>query len=247
VIRVDSPGGSVTAADAIWRAVSRLGEKKPVIVSMGDVAASGGYYVAAPAKKILVSDSTITGSIGVFTGKYDLSGLYGKIGVNKAPVSRGARANLMTDARPWNEDERAAVQRGINDMYSVFLERVLSGGKSLTLDSLKTIAGGRVWTGRQARERGLADESKGFLGAITEAAKAADLDPGNIEIEVRPKMERGLNLPSTPFGQLLGRLGVSHQQAVLPPLFAGLSALWDSGVLNFANGTPLAILPWVFH
>ena len=109
VVRVDSPGGSVTAADAIWRSLTRLAEKKPLFVSMGDVAASGGYYVAAPARKIFVSGNTITGSIGVFTGKYDLSGLYGKIGVNKVPVTKGARANLMSDSRPWSDDDRAAV------------------------------------------------------------------------------------------------------------------------------------------
>ena len=205
--------------------------------------------MAAPARKIFVSDNTITGSIGVFTGKYDLSGLYGKIGVNKVPVTKGARANLMGDSQPWSDADRAAVRRSMDGLYSIFLERVLSGRDALSLKTLKPLAGGRVWTGQQANANKLSDGSQGLLATIRAAAEAAGIDPMRVEVEVGPEIESGFNLPSTPLGHLLDRLGVGNQATQsppLPPLMAGLNAIMQASILHFSSGTPLAMMPWIF-
>ena len=248
VVRVDSPGGSVTASDAIWRALTLLNKEKPVIVSMGDIAASGGYYVAAPATQIFASDMTITGSIGVFAGKFSLEGLMKRFGVYQAQYPRGKHSALLTATRPWSESERAAMRRSMDALYDIFLQRVASGRKALTKDQVRKIAQGRVWTGRQAKKRNLVDDSKGLLASIDAAAAAAKIDTDDAVVFVGPAASSKVQLPSLPFG-LMGQsdLPTLITPARIPPALKGLSEISKAAVLQFVSGTPLAILPFTIE
>ena len=152
VLRVDSPGGSGTASDAIWREVSLAQKAKPVVVSMGDYAASGGYYIAMGADAIVAEPGTITGSIGVFSGKFSLRGLYDKLGVSQETVRRGKNATLFSSWEPWTEEERAKV-RGLNEaFYETFVTKAAEGRKK-TPPEIDAVAQGRVWTGEEALGR----------------------------------------------------------------------------------------------
>ncbi|MCA9540786.1 MAG: signal peptide peptidase SppA, partial [Myxococcales bacterium] len=246
VLRIDSPGGSVTAADVMWHALVRLAEAKPLIVSMGDIAASGGYYIAAPGRTILASPETLTGSIGVFTGKFDLSGLYRGLGVNKMLFLRGERAALLSEAAPWTDGEREAVKTAMNELYALFIDRVAAGRTHLKRDQILALGGGRVWTGGQARACGLVDRPEGLLTAIDLAAIAADLGDGDYRLHIAPAPGPFGALPRSPFGLdvlagwLEGRIADAVPQ--LPPV---LRRALDIPALQFAEGTPLALLPFV--
>jgi len=168
VLRVDSPGGDAGASDLIWRAVVQARRKKPVVVSMGDLAASGGYLAAVGADLIVAEPSTLTGSIGVFAIKPDLSGLLEKLSIHRDSQRRGEVAEVFSIAKPWAPAERAAVERMIQAVYDLFLDRVAAGRK-LPRAEVEALAGGRVWTGAQALERKLVDR----LGGLAEAVKAA--------------------------------------------------------------------------
>jgi protease-4 len=169
VLRIESPGGDALASDLVWREVVRARQKgKPVVASMGDVAASGGYLVAAGADAIVAEPSTLTGSIGVFAAKPDLAGLLAKLPVQRDATVRGDKAQLRSVLRPWSEGERAAVQKQIDAFYAVFLDRVAEGRK-LSRAEVEAVAAGRVWTGRQALERRLVDR----LGTLTDAVALA--------------------------------------------------------------------------
>jgi protease-4 len=176
VLRIDSPGGEVVASDLLWRALRQLGREKPVVASLGDTAASGGYYVAAAALAILAETGTLTGSIGVVGGKLDLSGLYERIGIGRDAVERGARAGLYSDARGFTPDERKLVREGMESAYERFVARVAEG-RAQEPARVRESAGGRVWSGAAAQARGLVDAIGGPLEAIAEAAKRAGLDP----------------------------------------------------------------------
>jgi protease-4 len=176
VLRVDSPGGSALASDLIWHELAR--SKKPVIASMSDVAASGGYYISMAAGKIYAEPDTLTGSIGVVGGKFALGGLEKKIGLNTETISRGANATLLSTSRPFTESERKVFGSLMRETYDLFLDKALEGrkkaGKTLTKEKLENdLAGGRVWTGRQAKEHGLVDELGTLNDAIAAAWKAA--------------------------------------------------------------------------
>jgi protease-4 len=175
VVRVESGGGDVTASEAMWQALSEARRKKPVVCSMGDIAASGGYYVAVAADEIVAEPSTLTGSIGVFAGKADLSALLAKIGVTSQVFRRGDRSDMFTLLRPWSEGEHAAVRGLVARYYETFLRRVAAGRK-MTRDEVDQVARGRVWTGAQARERRLVDELGGLDLALSRARARAGLD-----------------------------------------------------------------------
>lgn len=175
VIRIDSPGGSSLAAERMWRQVQLTARSKPTVVSMGHVAASGGYYVASAAERIFANPLTLTGSIGVFQGKADLSQLLQRIGVDIETYKTQARADLESPFRPLAPAEREAVQRHVDELYRVFLERVAEGRK-LRVEQVEQLAQGRVWTGEQARQHGLVDELGGLREAIAYARSRADLD-----------------------------------------------------------------------
>ncbi len=247
VLRIDSPGGSVTAADAMWRELTRLAEAKPLFVSMGDVAASGGYYVAAPGREILASPDTITGSIGVFTGKFDLSGLYYTLGLNKAVFLRGKRAGLLSDATSWTDDERDAVRKAMDTLYDLFLERVADGRSNLSKAQVGPLARGRVWTGQQARACGLVDRPAGFLTAIDLAARAAGFGHGDYRLVVRPEAGGLGGIPTNPLGRIAAwarrALGEDVKTATLPE---PLRRVLDLPLLTYESATPLALLPFVF-
>jgi protease-4 len=184
VLRVDSPGGDALASDLIGREVARARARgKPVVASLGDAAASGGYLVAVAADEIVSEPSTLTGSIGVFAVKPDFSGLLGRIGVNVVTLRRGEHADLRSSARPWTADERALVERQIAAFYDAFKLRV-ADGRRLPADAVERVAQGRVWTGAQAKERGLVDRLGTFADAVERAMERAGLRPDD-EVALR--------------------------------------------------------------
>lgn len=177
VIRVDSPGGSSYASDLIWHAIENAKAKKPIVISMGDVAASGGYYIACNANKIIAEPSTITGSIGVFAGKPVLKGFYDWIGVTNEYVMRGKNAGLFRESEKFTDDERKKFEEMVNSTYyDEFIPKV-AVGRNRDKEYVHSIAQGRVWLGNQAKDNGLVDQFGGLETAIEEAKKLANLPP----------------------------------------------------------------------
>ncbi|MBP6310985.1 MAG: signal peptide peptidase SppA [Flavobacteriales bacterium] len=175
VLRVNSPGGSGLASDVIWREVALATKVKPVIVSMGDVAASGGYYISVPATRIFAEPNTITGSIGVFGIIPNMQGFFNnKTGITFDGTKTHKFADMMTITRPLTEEEKGIIQGYVDDFYTTFKERVAEGRK-MTVDQVDSIGQGRVWTGIDAKERGLVDELGGLEDAIKAAADIAGL------------------------------------------------------------------------
>jgi protease IV len=190
VLRVNSPGGSYTASDVIWREVVRLrAAGKPVIVSMGDVAASGGYFISAPADVIVVQPGTITGSIGVFMGKPVLRELFGRAGVTTDSITDGAgaaSATMFSSSRPFSEAEWTRINEWLDAVYADFTEKVASG-RRMSADRVHELARGRVWTGADAIANGLADEAGGLREAIAIARKRAGL-PADAPVRIFPRL-----------------------------------------------------------
>jgi protease-4 len=174
VFRVDSPGGFGPAADVIWREVQLTRKSKPVVVSMGDYAASGGYYISMTSDGIVAQPGTITGSIGVFGGKFNLKGFYDKIGLSKEILVRGKHAALYSEYRPWTDEERSKIRSQMVAFYKDFVSRVAEGRKK-SYDEVDAIAQGRVWTGVDAKRLGLVDELGGFDVALALAKKKAGI------------------------------------------------------------------------
>src|SRR6266850_1185518 len=187
VLRIDSPGGSGLASDIIWRAIEAAKAKKPVVVSMGDVAASGGYYIACNANKIVAEPSTITGSIGVVGGKPVVKGFYDWIGVTNEYVLRGKNAGLFRETEKFNDTERQKWQEFLGTTYDDFISKVGKGrGKDKTY--IDSIGQGRVWTGSQGKERGLVDEYGGLDKAIEVAKQLAKIPADqSIQRVIMPK------------------------------------------------------------
>mgnify|MGYP001828093703 FL=1 len=175
VLRVNSPGGSALTSDIIWREVVLTKEKKPLVVSMGDVAASGGYYIAAAADKIFAESTTITGSIGVFGTIPNISGLADNIGVNAEQVGTNTNAVDYSFFEPMSDNFRASLKESIATTYQTFLERV-ANGRNMTVEEVEQLAQGRVWTGEVAQKIGLVDEIGGLEDAIAEAASLAGIE-----------------------------------------------------------------------
>lgn len=197
VFRVDSPGGSYVASDTIWREVQRARDLgKPVIVSMGEVAASGGYFVSAPATKIVAQPGTITGSIGVAGGKVVFAGLWDMLRLHWDGVKAGANADMESVHKFYTADGWSRVQQGLDRVYTDFTEKV-AAGRSLPVDKIHEVAKGQVWTGRDAKERGLVDELGGYTVAIRLAREAAKIPPeAPVSVEEYPP-------PVNPLEQLL--------------------------------------------
>jgi protease-4 len=177
VLYVDSPGGSALASDLIWREVARLRTIKPVVVYMGNQAASGGYYVSAPANAIVCQPTTITGSIGIWGGKIVTRRLFAKIQAGRETVSRGKAAGLYADSAPFSDEERAKVRAEIGEGYSRFKSRVAEG-RDKTDDEVEAISRGRVWTGEQALAIGLVDQLGDLQAAASLARELAGIDAG---------------------------------------------------------------------
>ena len=182
VLRIDSGGGLVTAADIIHRALVQLTAAKPLVVSMGDVAASGGYYIAAPADVIVAEPGTITGSIGVVSGKYSLKGLYEKLGVKKEILKRGEHADFYTDYGDYNASEQAIIQKQVQEIYDDFIAKIALGRSELSTTDVDNLGRGRIWSGKQAKENGLVDELGGLNLALVIAQKYAGLQEKVVEV-----------------------------------------------------------------
>jgi len=176
IFYVETPGGSALASDLLCREVRRLRERKPVVVLMGGQATSGGYYVAAPASRIVARPTTLTGSIGIWGGKVVLAGLYQRLKVGFEPVQRGAMAGLYAETAPFSDEERARIRRDLGENYARFKARVAEG-RGMTEEQVEGLARGRVWTGAQARGIGLVDELGDFQTALALAKELAGLKP----------------------------------------------------------------------
>jgi protease IV len=212
VVRVASPGGSVLGSDLIWRQVMRTRETKPVVMSCGDVAASGGYYVALAGTPVLAEAGTITGSIGVIAGRASLRDLYDRLGVSKTLITRGRNAALFSDYVPLDDEGRARIRAQAETFYRDFVGKV-AAARGLSPEAAAAAAEGRVWTGRQALEHGLIDELGGIEEAFAAAKRAAQIpadEPVSVERFPKPrrlwKVSVDLNLPNQ--GAIAELLGV---------------------------------------
>lgn len=180
VLRVNSPGGSALVSDIIWREIEMAKEKKPIVVSMGDVAASGGYYISAGANKIFAEPTTITGSIGVFGTIPNINELAANIGINAEQVGTNKNSVDYSLFEPMSDEFRAYVKEGIENTYQTFLSKV-SEGRNITISQADSIAQGRVWSGTEAKKLGLVDELGGLEDAIEAAALLADVDSYSVK------------------------------------------------------------------
>jgi protease-4 len=234
VFRIDSPGGSALASDLIWNAVRKAKEKKPVIVSMSDVAGSGGYYVAAGASRIVAQPGTLTGSIGVVLSKPNIRGFLHLLGINTATLSRGRLAEIASVTDSFTTDERQRVVDAMNSVYDLFVQRV-SEGRSLTPQQVDAVGGGRVFTGEQARERGLVDELGGFLTAI-DAAKAA------AEIPTEEKVRLVFYPRRKPLAERLLKFLEVRLQASVPAWMRQVNGLLKT--YEFPPGSILTLMPF---
>ena len=247
VVRIDSPGGDGNASDLIWRELVRARKEKgkPVVASMASVAASGGYYVAAGADAIWAEPSTVTGSIGVFAGRFDASELFSKLGVTAATVTTSASADWMEPNRSLTDVERRRLQSMVDEFYEGFVAKVAEARK-LSPEAVDKVARGRVWTGAQAQAKGLVDHLGGFQEALAEAkqraALAADAD---IEVVDEPADEAGALQRASSVAEELWS-GAAARALGLPPalmsgpLGAALRALSGLG----ASGAVQARLPY---
>ncbi|MCK8644471.1 signal peptide peptidase SppA [Mycobacterium colombiense] len=238
VLRVNSPGGSVTASETLWREVKRARKLgKPVVASMGAVAASGGYYIAVAADAIVASPATITGSIGVITGKLVIRDLLERLGVGLDSVRTNANADAWSIEAPFTPEQRAHREAEADLVYADFLERV-ADGRNMTTEAVDRVARGRVWTGADARERGLVDELGGFRTALRRAKILAGLDedtdvrlvtyPGGSLLDMlRPRASSQPAAASVPdaLAALLGRT-ISGVLDTVERSYTGASALW---------------------
>lgn len=243
VLRIDSPGGSAIASDVIWREVMLTRDVKPVIASMSDVAASGGYYIAMPAHAIVAEPATLTGSIGVVMIKFVIDGTLKKLGMNVEGVTSGRYADLYSPVRPFSPEERARVEQLMQATYEAFVEKAAAGRKT-TPERIDAVGQGRVWTGNQAKQIGLVDELGGLDRAIAIAKQRAGIAAGSeVELLVYPPRKSFYDIVRDPFGSgdraaSLARLLGLHDARPLHTLTAPMQI--------FRRGEPLAIMPNVF-
>ncbi len=235
VLRVDSPGGSALASDRIWRAVRRLREQKPVVASLGAIAASGGYYVASAADEIWAPPTCLTGSIGVFFGKFDVAQLAERLGLGIEIFKRGRRAGAETVWRPFTEDERRALAHKVFDSYQRFLGRIATGRK-MSVQRIHRLAQGRVWSADRAVRHGLVDHLGGYVAALRRARQLAGL-PADAEVKLLPEVPGGL-LEFVTGGSRTAR-STSFPSSLLPSsLGSAANYLWA-----LAESEPLALTP----
>ncbi|XP_048329608.2 serine protease SPPA, chloroplastic [Ziziphus jujuba] len=201
IIRIDSPGGDALASDLMWREIRLLAASKPVIASMSDVAASGGYYMAMAAQTIVAENLTLTGSIGVVTGKFNLGKLYEKIGFSKEIISRGKYAELLAaDQRPFRPDEAELFAKSAQNAYKQFRDRA-AFSRSMTVDKMEEVAQGRVWAGKDAASRGLVDAIGGLSRAVSIAKLKANI-PQDTQVTLVE-----LSRPSPTLPEILSGIG----------------------------------------
>jgi protease-4 len=243
ILRIDSPGGSAIASDIIWREVMLTKQQKPLIASMSDVAASGGYYIAMPANVIVAEPSTLTGSIGVVLTKFVIDGTLKKLGLNMEGVSQGKYADLYSPVRPFSPEEKQRVFESMQATYNTFVEKAAQG-RNTTPEKIDAVGQGRVWTGLQAKQIGLVDELGGLDRALSIAKQRARIPQDqDVELVVYPPKKSFYDIFKSPFGTsdraatLAAMLGLSNPR-VLQQLAAPLQI--------FRRGEPLALMPNVF-
>ena len=189
VLRINSPGGSALASDVIWREVTLAAKEKPVIASMSDVAASGGYYIAMGADTIVAQPNTITGSIGIFGVVFNLKGLLNdKLGITTDVVETGELSNIFKVTQPLNEFEKSIIQNAIEEGYETFTRKAAEG-RDMPVEKLREVASGRVWSGIEAKDRNLVDVLGSFEDAIQIAANKAGLEEGNYRLRYYPEQK----------------------------------------------------------
>lgn len=245
VVRIDSPGGSSVASDVIWRELIITRDQKPsrpLITSMSDLAASGGYYIALPGQVIVAQPATLTGSIGIYTGKVAIGGTLDKIGITRETVISGANADLESPFTPFSPAQRAKMQQLIQGFYEDFVEKVAQSRKT-TPEKIDAVAQGRVWTGQQAREHGLVDQLGGLDTAIAIAKERAKI-PASEDVELveypgkrtlfETLSEEFGSTQANAFGLLLGHGEARAMGAITAP------------VRLFQRGEPLALMPFTF-
>jgi protease-4 len=230
-LRIESPGGSTTAADVIWRQIQLTAKRKPVVVSMGGYAASGGYYIAAPGTRIYANPSTLTGSIGVFYGKADASALLERLGIDIEVYKTAEQADADGMYRAFTAAERRSLESSLRAFYDLFLDRV-STGRKMDKNSVDAVAQGRVWTGEQARENGLVDEVGGLRQALAHARRLGGL-PSDAPIVELPQFERSF------LARVLGVPGITAEAAAGPALEQLLPAS--------ARHMAAALAPFLIH
>ena len=249
VLRVDSPGGSATASDAIWRELMLARQEKPdrpLIVSMSDLAASGGYYIAMPGQVIVAQPSTLTGSIGIYGGKLVMGGVYQKLGANIEATSIGRNAEMDSPARPFNASELQKVEAQLRAFYTDFVRKAAESRKT-TPEEIDRLAQGRVWTGRQAKENGLVDELGGLDRAIDIAKQRANIPvESDVELVDFPR-------PKSFYEMVSEGLSGSSEAAVRGWMSTNLSAdeltvlrALRGGTAMFRRGEPLALMPFTY-
>jgi protease-4 len=246
VLRVDSPGGSSVASDVMWRELMITRDQKPsrpLITSMSDLAASGGYYISVPGQVIVAEPGTLTGSIGIFAGKVVLDGTLDKVGVTTETVKSGKNADIYSPFSKFSSDQRAKVGEYMQGFYKTFLTKVAEG-RHTTPDRIDTVGQGRVWTGAQAKDHGLVDVLGGLDTAVTIAKQRAHIPPDE-EVEIVEYAPRrslyealtALGRSSSALGAWEGFVTAAQRQAV--------SALMTP-VTAFRRGEPLALMPFTF-
>jgi protease-4 len=251
VLRVDSPGGSSTASDVIWRELSISRENnRPVIVSMSDLAASGGYYIALGGDAIVAQPGTLTGSIGVYTGKFVTTGSLDKLGANMEATSQGRHAEIYSPDRRFTAEERKKIEESMQLVYDQFIERT-AAARHMPPEKVDEVAQGRVWTGEQAKQIGLVDEIGGLYKAIDLAKQRARIPAGEeVELVVYPPRRSVFEVLADEIQSPVGRLQTAHAADALLQLLGPRERKALAAVLApsrlFRTGQVLAHMPYVF-
>jgi protease-4 len=247
VLRIDSPGGSSVASDVILREL-QLTKKddpsRPIVVSMSDLAASGGYYIALAGDEIVAEPGTLTGSIGIYTGKIVYGGTLEKVGVGAEAVTSGANADIYSPLTTFTPAQRLKVEAFMRDFYTGFLDKT-AASRHKTRDEVHALAQGRVWTGAQAKERGLVDRLGGLDVAIAAVKERADIDPDTaVETVVYPR-RRTFYEALSDFGRNSGSVSLVRALTGVPGPGRAIASATAPGRL-FRRGEPLALMPFAF-
>ena len=229
ILRIDSPGGSATASEAIWHAIRKAREKKPVIASVSDYGASGGYYISMAADTMIAAPNSLVGSIGIFAGKFSFKGVYDKLGLNSETIQNGKNAGLFSVMQPWSKSERKIIDRLIADFYRDFVRKAAEA-RQMTFEQVDGLARGHVWTGAEAVENHLFDSRGYFYNAVNAAMEMAHIDSAeSVRLIYYPKEKSMLDELFNTFS-----------------IFAFNTNPLDKlrGVLQRIQNKPLALLPF---
>ncbi len=234
ILRIDSPGGSAGASDEIWDAILKARLKKPVIASISDYGASGGYLIAIAADTLIAAPASLVGSIGIFAGKFNLANLYKKLDLKTESVSRGKNAALFSVMQPWKDSERTIIFNLISDFYENFVQKT-ANARQLTYGQVDQIAQGRVWTGKQAVEVGLLDATGSFYSAVEAAKELANIDKDeSVRLTYYPRKKSAL-------AQLFSAISMRMN------IFDSIEAVYLKRTIDYINriqNKPMALMPF---